>query len=170
MLDVKPDISIIVPVYNTESFLPACLESIDAQGRGAYEVILVDDGSTDGSPKICDDYCKGNKKAFAIHKDNEGLLAARRDGLRRAKGRYVLALDSDDCLLAGCLKKVCSAITSSNADIISFDFTMKLDPVRPSLKACISPGIHVGGDFDAIRSMLCGCDFNSVWNKVILNC
>lgn len=167
MVDVKPDISIIVPVYNTESFLPACLESIDAQGRGAYEVILVDDGSTDGSPKICDDYCKGNKKAFAIHKDNEGLLAARRDGLRRAKGRYVLALDSDDCLLAGCLKKVCSAITSSNADIISFDFTMKLDSVRPSLKACISPGIHVGGDFDAIRSMLCGCDFNSVWNKVI---
>ena len=73
MLDVKPDISIIVPVYNTKSFLPACLESIDAQGRGAYEVILVDDGSTDGSPKICDDYCKGNKKAFAIHKYNEGL-------------------------------------------------------------------------------------------------
>lgn len=56
MHDETPDISIVVPVYNTERFLPACLESIDIQGTGSFEVILVDDGSTDGSPEICDAY------------------------------------------------------------------------------------------------------------------
>lgn len=86
MHDETPDISIVVPVYNTERFLPACLESIDIQGTGSFEVILVDDGSTDGSPEICDAYCNKRERAFVIHKDNEGLLAARRDGLARQVG------------------------------------------------------------------------------------
>ena len=110
MHDETPDISIVVPVYNTERFLPACLESIDIQGTGSFEVILVDDGSTDGSPEICDSYCDKRERAFVIHKDNEGLLAARRDGLRKASGRYILSLDSDDALLEGCIKKECDVI------------------------------------------------------------
>ena len=66
MHDETPDISIVVPVYNTERFLPACLESIDIQGTGSFEVILVDDGSTDGSPEICDAYCNKRERAFVI--------------------------------------------------------------------------------------------------------
>ena len=64
MHDETPDISIVVPVYNTERFLPACLESIDIQGTGSFEVILVDDGSTDGSPEICDAYCDKRERVF----------------------------------------------------------------------------------------------------------
>ncbi|MDB1909329.1 glycosyltransferase family 2 protein [Collinsella aerofaciens] len=167
MHDETPDISIVVPVYNTERFLPACLESIDIQGTGSFEVILVDDGSTDGSPEICDAYCDKRERAFVIHKDNEGLLAARRDGLRKASGRYILSLDSDDALLEGCIKKVCDVIASTGADIISFDFTMGLIPIKPSLKVDICSGMHTGESFDAVKNLLCGCDFNSVWNKVI---
>ena len=148
MHDETPDISIVVPVYNTERFLPACLESIDIQGTGSFEVILVDDGSTDGSPEICDAYCNKRERAFVIHKDNEGLLAARRDGLREASGRYILSLDSDDALLEGCIKKVCDVIASTGADIISFDFTMGLMPIKPSLKVDICSGMHTGESFN----------------------
>ena len=158
MHDETPDISIVVPVYNTERFLPACLESIDIQGTGSFEVILVDDGSTDGSPEICDAYCDKRERAFVIHKDNEGLLAARRDGLRKASGRYILSLDSDDALLEGCIKKVCDVIASTGADIISFDFTMGLMPIKPSLKVDICSGMHTGESFDAVKNLLCGCD------------
>lgn len=167
MDDETPVISIVVPVYNTERYLPACLESIDAQGVDSFEVILVDDGSTDGSPSICDAYCDGHDRASVIHKDNEGLLAARRDGLREARGLYVLSLDSDDALIDGCIQKVLAAIASTSADIISFNFTMDLRSLKPSLKVNLAPGIHSGCSYELVKSELCACDFNSVWNKVV---
>lgn len=167
MDDKSPVISIVVPVYNTERYLPACLESIDVQRAGSFEVILVDDGSTDGSPSICDAYCDEHDGVSVIHKENEGLLAARRDGLREARGLYVLSLDSDDTLIDGCIQKVLSAIASTSADIISFNFTMDLRSLRPSLKANLAPGFHSGCSYDLVKSLLCDCDFNSVWNKVV---
>lgn len=167
MDDKSPVISIVVPVYNTERYLPACLESIDVQRADSFEVILVDDGSTDGSPSICDAYCDEHDRVSVIHKENEGLLAARRDGLREARGLYVLSLDSDDTLIDGCIQKVLSAIASTSADIISFNFTMDLRSLRPSLKANLAPGFHSGCSYDLVKSLLCGCDFNSVWNKVV---
>lgn len=167
MDDKSPVISIVVPVYNTECYLPACLESIDVQRAGSFEVILVDDGSTDGSPSICDAYCDEHDGVSVIHKENEGLLAARRDGLREARGLYVLSLDSDDTLIDGCIQKVLSAIASTSADIISFNFTMDLRSLRPSLKANLAPGFHSGCSYDLVKSLLCDCDFNSVWNKVV---
>lgn len=168
MDDKSPVISIVVPVYNTERYLPACLESIDVQSAGSFEVILVDDGSTDGSPSICDAYCDEHDGVSVIHKENEGLLAARRDGLREARGLYVLSLDSDDTLIDGCIQKVLSAIASTSADIISFNFTMDLRSLSPSLKANLAPGFHSGCSYDLVKSLLCDCDFNSVWNKVVL--
>lgn len=167
MDDKSPVISIVVPVYNTERYLPACLESIDVQSAGSFEVILVDDGSTDGSPSICDAYCDEHDGVSVIHKENEGLLAARRDGLREARGLYVLSLDSDDTLIDGCIQKVLSAIASTSADIISFNFTMDLRSLSPSLKANLAPGFHSGCSYDLVKSLLCDCDFNSVWNKVV---
>lgn len=167
MDDKSPVISIVVPVYNTERYLPACLESIDVQSAGSFEVILVDDGSTDGSPSICDAYCDEHDGVSVIHKENEGLLAARRDGLREARGLYVLSLDSDDTLIDGCIQKVLSAIASTSADIISFSFTMDLRSLSPSLKANLAPGFHSGCSYDLVKSLLCDCDFNSVWNKVV---
>lgn len=90
-------ISIIIPVYNSSSFLRRCVDSILAQSyKGSKEVILVDDGSTDGSGAICDDYVRKNADVTVYHTENKGASLARRYGLERASGEYVTFVDSDD--------------------------------------------------------------------------
>lgn len=92
----QPKISIIVPVYNSEKFLGSCLDSILSQSFRDFELILVDDGSRDSSPRICDDYAQKDSRVKVIHKENGGVSAARNDGLDIAKGEYITFIDSDD--------------------------------------------------------------------------
>ncbi len=91
-------ISVIVPVYNVEKYLPACLDSLVAQTYRNLEVILVDDGATDSSGKICDEYAQKDPRFQVIHKANAGVAMARNSGLDRATGAYVSFVDSDDWL------------------------------------------------------------------------
>lgn len=91
-------ISVIVPVYNVEKYLPDCLDSLVAQTYRNLEIILVDDGSTDSSGKICDEYAKKDPRIQVIHKANAGVAMARNSGLERATGMYVSFVDSDDWL------------------------------------------------------------------------
>ncbi len=93
--------SVIIPVYNTKTYLSECVDSVLAQNRADYEIILVDDGSSDGSELICDEYAKANEKIRVIHQSNMGLSAARNAGIEGARGEYILFLDSDDVLLGG---------------------------------------------------------------------
>jgi len=88
--------SIIVPVYNVEEYLNRCMESIINQSYKNIEIILVDDGSTDNCPEMCDSFAKRDKRIKAFHKNNGGLSDARNFGLRKAKGDYILFVDSDD--------------------------------------------------------------------------
>ena len=94
----KNRISIIVPVYNAEEYLSRCLDSILEQDMASYEVILVDDGSTDSSSLICDRYSATDPRFRTIHKPNGGVSSARNAGLNLAKGEYLMFLDSDDAL------------------------------------------------------------------------
>lgn len=89
-------VSIIVPVYNVEEYLPMCLDSIINQSYKKIEVILVDDGSTDNSGKICDEYAEKDERIKVIHKTNSGVSGARNHGMRVAQGRYIGFIDSDD--------------------------------------------------------------------------
>lgn len=114
--------SIIIPVYNVEQYLPECLESILNQTYKDFEVILVDDGSTDSSGTICDDFAKKYKKFKVIHKKNEGLLMARRTGLKYAKGNYIAHCDSDDYIDKNLLKQVYSAINKFDCDMVLFGY------------------------------------------------
>lgn len=91
-------ISIIVPVYKVEKYLPACIESVLVQTYQDWELILVDDGSPDGCPAICDEYAKKDSRIRAIHKENGGVSSARNLGLDEAKGGWIMFLDSDDML------------------------------------------------------------------------
>lgn len=103
MIMDKNKLSIIVPVYNAEEYLDRCLISILEQGFSSYEVILVDDGSTDASPLICDRYSATDSRFRTIHKKNGGVSSARNAGLDLAKGEYVMFVDSDDALLPDAL-------------------------------------------------------------------
>jgi glycosyltransferase involved in cell wall biosynthesis len=102
----KVKISIIIPVYNAEEYLDRCLHSILDQEFTSYEVILVDDGSTDASPLICDRYSSTDPKFISIHQPNKGVSAARNAGLNIAQGEYVMFVDSDDMLLPYALENM----------------------------------------------------------------
>ncbi|MCI9552410.1 MAG: glycosyltransferase family 2 protein, partial [Acutalibacter sp.] len=95
-----PFISVIIPVYNAAAYLPACLESILAQDDPALEVVLVDDGSTDASSAICEQYAQEHKDWQVLHTENQGAGPARNTGMALARGEYLMFMDSDD-LLAG---------------------------------------------------------------------
>ena len=95
-IEGHPKVSIIVPIYNTEKYLKKCLNSIVGQTYQNLEIILVDDGSTDNSDKIADDYAKNDKRIKAIHQKNSGQSAARNTGLKKATGDYIGFTDSDD--------------------------------------------------------------------------
>ena len=92
----KSKVSIIVPVYHTEAYLPACLESLLNQTHRNIEILLVDDGGTDGCPEICDAYAAKDARVKVIHKQNGGVSAARNDGINAATGDFIGFVDSDD--------------------------------------------------------------------------
>lgn len=102
----KDKLSIIIPVYNAEDYLGRCLISILEQDFSSYEVILVDDGSTDSSPMICDRFSATDPRFRTIHKKNGGVSSARNAGLDLAKGEYIMFVDSDDALLPDSLEMI----------------------------------------------------------------
>ena len=93
---MKPEISIIVPIYNVEKYLPRCIESILAQTFTNFELILVNDGSEDDSGEVCDRYAKEDKRIKVIHKKNGGVSSARNAGLKNSIGNYIGFVDPDD--------------------------------------------------------------------------
>ncbi|MFV0342988.1 MAG: glycosyltransferase family 2 protein [Anaerocolumna sp.] len=101
---IKPLISVIVPIFNTQDYLARCIDSILEQSYTNIEILLVNDGSTDKSPDICDNYAVIDKRISVIHKVNGGISDARNQGLDRASGDYVTFLDSDDFLHPNFLK------------------------------------------------------------------
>lgn len=107
-------ISIIIPVYNAESTLRQCVDSIISQDFEDYELLLIDDGSTDGSPALCDEYMKRDSHVSVIHKKNGGVSSARNVGLQQAKGEWITFIDSDDYVSASYL----NAIEGRDEDLI----------------------------------------------------
>ena len=122
--------SIIVPVYNVEHYLSVCIQSILQQSIQDYEMILIDDGSTDKSGAICDGYAQKYSNICVIHQKNRGLSAARNKGIEIARGEYLLFLDSDDYYLSGdCLEKI--ERKTDDADVVVFNW-VSVDGSNPS--------------------------------------
>lgn len=115
-------ISIIVPVYNVSEYLPECMKSIAAQKYDNIEVILVDDGSTDGSGILCDQYEKEYKYVKVVHQKNAGLSSARNTGIRIARGDFITFVDSDDMIASDFLIEAMKLANLYNADLIAFAF------------------------------------------------
>lgn len=116
------DISVIIPVYNTEKFLASCIESILRQDNVSLEIILVDDGSKDSSPIICDEYSSKYDNIKAYHIKNSGPATARNEGFKIAQGEYVTFTDSDDKMEPLMLYKMISAGKEHHADIICCNY------------------------------------------------
>ena len=114
--------SIIVPIYKVEDYLTRCVDSILDQNFEDFEMILVDDGSPDNCPKICDEYAKKDSRIKVIHKENGGLVSARQAGIQIAKGDYIFNLDADDAMLPGSLSAAQRIIKDTNADVVTFSY------------------------------------------------
>ena len=116
-------ISVIVPVYNVETYLEECLDSIQNQTYTDLEVILVNDGSTDGSQAICERYCKENRRFHLLNQENQGLSAARNTGVAASRGEFIVFVDSDDMILANYLETLMHYMRE-DVDIVESQFTV----------------------------------------------
>lgn len=110
-------ISVIVPIYNTEKYLVECIESIREQTYSNIEIILVDDGSTDASIEICDEFSKKDSRVRVFHKENEGSAVAKNFGIQQSKGEYIILVDSDDTVSDKMIEVLYTHIKEKNADI-----------------------------------------------------
>lgn len=119
---MKELISVIVPVYNVQKYLEKCIESILSQTYKNIEIILIDDGSTDNSGKICDECVERDSRIRVIHQKNKGLSAARNRGIECSKGKYIVFIDSDDYIHNRMIEILYQAIIENHAELAICDF------------------------------------------------
>ncbi len=137
------DLSIIVPVYKVEKYLQRCIRSLTAQSCENYEIILVDDGSPDNCPKICDALAASADNIHVIHKVNGGLSSARNAGLAAARGDYVGFADSDDFAAPDMFAVMLTAAKASEADIVMCDYIRILQTgERRLITTSLHPGLY----------------------------
>lgn len=127
---IMPSVSIIIPVYNVKEYLSECLESVINQTYRNLEILLVDDGSTDGSSEICDAYAVKDNRIKVIHKTNGGLSDARNKGIELASSEYISFLDSDDVLSLDFFNIMVSYVINENADIVECDYFEFIDTIH----------------------------------------
>ncbi len=143
-------VSIIVPVYNVEKYIKECVDSLISQTYKDIEIILVDDGSTDSSPLICDDYAKTDSRIKVVHKKNGGLSSARNAGIEVAKGECFLFIDSDDYFLDDAVEQLVAIKDKIGSDIAVLNFTSDKD----KLEVGINPKIKEFSNSEVVKMIL----------------
>lgn len=146
-------ISILTPVYNAQDFLEECIQSVLHQNAN-FEMLLVDDGSTDASPEICDAFARLDTRVKVIHQKNAGPTAARKKGMHVAKGDYLLFLDSDDYLADGLLNHLEDIIESSSPDVILFCGTEFGRNEKKLVSPLLAPGVYQGKNMQIVRESI----------------
>lgn len=145
-------ISVIVPVYNVEQYLDKCIQSLMEQTYTDFEILLVDDGSTDSCPAICDEYAKKDSRIRSLHKQNGGLSDARNYGVNFAKGEYVTFIDSDDYVDSSYLETLDSLLKKYNSDIAVTGITTFTEDNIPSVASDAKEHVYTG--LQAFEKML----------------
>lgn len=142
--------SVIVPIYNIEKYIRRCIDSVLAQSFADFELILVDDGSPDGCPAICDEYAQRDSRIKVIHKKNGGLVSARQAGIRVAQGEYIFNLDGDDAICPDALESAQKIITDTHADMISFSYRKNIDgEIGDVIEDFVDEGLYSKGQIEA---------------------
>ena len=121
-----PKISVIIPVYNVEDYLQKCIDSVINQTYKNIEVILVNDGSSDNSPQICDDYAEMDKRILVIHKENGGISSARNTGIKKAQCEFILFVDSDDWIELNTCEVAIDLVKNNSVDVVLWPFIREL--------------------------------------------
>lgn len=127
---MQPTVSVIVPVYNVEKYLARCVDSITSQTYENLDIILVDDGSTDNSGRICGEYAKKDTRIRVIHQKNKGASAARNCGITAASGNYIGFIDSDDWIDKDMYELLVNTAIEHHADIVRCDTYHKQAKIR----------------------------------------
>ena len=156
-------ISVIIPVYNVASYLREALNSVVNQSYENLEIIIVDDGSIDGSGSICDEYLC-DSRVHVIHQENKGLSAARNVGHKKARGLFLLYIDSDDWIESHCIETLFETAIQTNADVVIAKRCEEY--VRKSTYSWKKTDIEVYSGMDIISAFLEGRFGDVVWNKL----
>ncbi|WP_396634867.1 glycosyltransferase family 2 protein [Maribacter sp. R86514] len=167
------EVSVIVPIYRIEKYLPQCIDSLLSQSFLNFELILVDDGSPDNCPRICDEYAKADSRVKVIHKKNGGLVSARKEGLKKANGKFITFVDGDDWVDKFYLDIMFKLADANEADLVVTghfrEFDGKIETIKPK-----NVGIYNEGDIK--KEILPNAIYNGefcehgvstyVWNKL----
>ena len=171
-------VTIIVPVYNVEKYLKKCIDSLVNQTYKNLEIILVNDGSTDNSPNICDESSKADKRVKVIHKENGGLSDARNTGIAVARGDYITFLDSDDYAELLMIERAMKVVKKTNPDIVIWnyyvDYADKTEMIYKSKVASGINGYYSKENFQKISLsektiVLLGYAWNKLYKAEIIN-
>ena len=171
---MKEKISVIVPVYKEEDYVGECIESIVGQTYKNLEIILVDDGSPDKCPQICDEWAKRDNRIIVIHKKNGGLVSARQAGLKAATGDYIAYVDGDDWIESSMYEDMLKTMNSENVDVVITGFKKELFGKSIVYLNNISEGVYTKKElrqdiFPKMMWDLCNCQcglFTYMWNKL----
>lgn len=175
-----PEISVIVPVYNVETYLRQCLDSVVGQTFKDLEILLVDDGSTDSSGTICEEYAAIDPRIKVIHQVNQGLAAARQGGLDVASGDYIGFVDSDDWLEPEMYEEMYTAGKGHDADIVFCNVYRNEDKKeqpyfasgyydRKSMEEVIFPRLLAGFDADGGENTIRWCNWLRIYKKSLID-
>ncbi len=174
---MNPRFSVIVPIYNVEKYLKKCIDSILAQTYLDFEVLLIDDGSPDNCPMICDEYAGKDRRVRVIHKKNAGLVAARNSGVLAARGEYICYVDGDDWVSPDLLQVISDkAISQYNIDMVVFSAVKQYENEqeeipkpelegyygKEELKSTVYPYMM----YDCRKPFCSGLIFPVAWNKI----
>ena len=154
-------VSIIVPIYNSEKYLSECIDSILNQTYPDIELILINDGSTDDSLKIINEYARNNKNIIVINQENMGASLSRKNGISKSSGDYLMFIDSDDYIEKDTIENLAKIIKRDRVDIVKYEFIN-----RDSWINDILPGIY-SDKLELYKKLLTTSDLNSLANEII---
>ena len=160
----QPKVSVIVPVYNVEKYLEKCLESLIHQTLKEIEIIIINDGATDSSPKIIERYTQKDSRIKTINQKNQGLSGARNSGLKIAQGEYISFIDSDDWVDQDFLEKLYNSAKNNNADIAMTTIIRKREKIQKYRVHYIKENVY-----ETLEEKIKACNIPTccyVWNKL----
>lgn len=164
----KPILSIIIPVYNSKNYLKECLDSVVSNNLNQVEILVINDGSDDGSAKIIKEYSNRYPQIIYYNRENRGVSSSRNFGLRKSKGEWIWFIDSDDIILTQTFKEICQLLVSTNLDVFLFQYREFEDKVNYKIrkKVYLNNAKEKISRYDAMKSLINSNYATFPWNKI----